>query len=271
MNKKILAAVGAVGLLLVMIVAGGGFIGYTKYLKPRMAFSAAQKEMADLKSAKFDFTQTLNAKMEFVGDLEGASEDVEFKTVMKGTGEVDYDEKKMYMKLTADIDGEKEEVEYYLIEDELYTLTNGEYTQSDEESSNAQDFGDLEASQLWDNISENAKYEYVGETKVGDKEVYEYKVELTEEEYKAFKESFIVQFETAFAASGQELKQEVELKGIEYTIYVSKDDRKPVKESVTIKTFNVVFDDQIKINMDGLSLDMVYTSVNEEVKIELPN
>lgn len=275
MNKKVVAIVGGVLLLLLVLFATAGVYGYNKFLRPAAAFAESTEAMNNFKSGEFSFQQDTTMEMEFLGELEGLIPAQTLESSLEGSGKVDITNKKLYMKTRGDVDGEEiPEFEYYLIGEDLYLVQDGETTKMSLEDAMAQlgdsieDIDSFKSNQLWTNVNTEAEYELVGETTVDGKKVYEYKVKMTEEDIKTFKDALVQGLEASLATEDVEVKTTVG--EIEYRIYVSKEDNSPVKEDIKIDQLVIEFVDLMKLTMSDYSMNIVYKSVNESIEINAP-
>lgn len=264
--------------ILVSILGGAGYLGYTLYMKkvqPVNAFKKATETISDYETAKFD----IEIEAKYIMDSNESVYNQSIQADFKGFGELDI--KKQEMKLDVDMiyAGEKINMKEILVDEVLYVKMGdedwNEVALDDLEGEDmAYDIEDVKSDQIWARLSSDYDFDYKGMETINGKEAYNYSIELDRKETYDFAERMAESMGLGFSTAGGEEssfnEDDIDVSGIEYEVWVEKSTNMPIKEEIRI--------DEIKIEIFGwgymkikdVKMDYLYTSFNEEVDIEKP-
>lgn len=279
--KKVLIVLGVLFMFFAVFAAVGGWLGYTKFYKPAKAFADSTAIMQEVMQADAKMQMTMDVTIVALTEDAPSYEEFDMYFDMEGVMVMDIDAEKLYMDMLVNgsfTQGSKKEdipetdVEITIIGEDMYVKSGSEVQKMDasllgEDADSIWDLGST-----WEGIDSRVDYTYVGEEEVEGVNAYKYEVNIDRDQLGAIFEQMERSFASTIAAFGVDdiSFEDVELDDYTYTVWVSTEDNKPLKETVSIEGLELTIPDLMSIKYNKVTATIHYNSVNEPVKIVAP-
>jgi hypothetical protein len=263
MKKKLLMPlIAVVGILGLVVVVVGGYLGYTKFFRPVQAYQKAAETIQDFESAEYDMVTDYTVSVKEMG--------MDMDMHLEGEGKIDVKNEEMQMDMFIEFMGEKIDASQVVVGDMMYMkIADQPYQKMNMQEALGQGGMSVEQfneNQIWSQYAD-VDMEYLGKEELNGKEYYAYSLEVSGD---AMDELIKNMMDNLGDQNSQAEIEDIEIDNVNLKTWVDPENSMPYKEKVKISEATFSAGEPVGEMVMDMTMEITYTNVNEPVNIEAP-